>query len=105
VISFAVALPAMASRFYESSTEASTGINNFRASGFRVAHRGGAGREKKFQNHQDCKFCLNEIKYLRLLIFGKVDFFSRPLRARRKSNEDIILKKPSANSVVNASSQ
>ncbi len=30
-----------------------------------------SGREKKFQNHQDCKFCGNEIKYLQLLILEK----------------------------------
>ncbi len=40
-------------------------------SSIRVANRGGAGREKKFQNHQDCKFCVNEIKYLQLLILEK----------------------------------
>jgi hypothetical protein len=36
------------------------------------------GHEKKFKNHQSCKFCLNKIKYLQLLIFAKWDFFSRP---------------------------
>jgi len=64
-----------------------------------VANRGDAGHEKKFKNHQNCKFGLNEIKYLQLLIFAKRDFFSRPRRARSKSNADIILNKPSANSV------
>jgi hypothetical protein len=40
------------------------------------------GREKKFKNHQNCKFSLNEIKYLQLLIFPKRDFFSRPAPPR-----------------------
>jgi hypothetical protein len=42
-------------------------------------HHRDAGREKKFKNHQNRKICLNEIKYLQLLIFAKRDFFSRPL--------------------------
>jgi len=33
------------------------------------------GHEKKSKNHQNCKFCLNEIKYLQLLNFAKRDFF------------------------------
>jgi hypothetical protein len=37
------------------------------------------GYEKKFKIHQNCKFGLNEIKYLQLLIFAKRDFFSRPV--------------------------
>ena len=37
-----------------------------------------SGQEKKFKNHQICKFRRNEIKYLQLLIFAKRDFFSRP---------------------------
>ncbi len=40
------------------------------------------GHEKKSKNHQNCKFCLNEIKYLQLLIFAKRDFFSRPVPLR-----------------------
>jgi hypothetical protein len=32
------------------------------------------GHEKKFKNHQNCNFGLNEIKYLQLLIFAKRDF-------------------------------
>ena len=47
-----------------------------------MVHRRDAGHEKKPKNHQNCKFCLNEIKYLQLLIFAKRDFFSRPPRAR-----------------------
>jgi hypothetical protein len=41
------------------------------------------GHEKKFKNDQNCKFGLNEIKYLQLLIFAKRDFFSRPQSSRR----------------------
>jgi hypothetical protein len=41
-----------------------------------MANRGDAGHEKKFKNHQNCKFGLNEIKCLQLLIFTKRDFFS-----------------------------
>jgi hypothetical protein len=37
------------------------------------------GHEKKFKNHQNCNFGLNEIKYLQLLILAKRDFSSRPL--------------------------
>jgi hypothetical protein len=37
-----------------------------------------SGREKKFKNQQNRKICLNEIKYLQLLIFAKGDFFSCP---------------------------
>ena len=40
------------------------------------------GHEKKSKNNQNCKFCLNEIKYLQLLIFAKRDFFSRPAPLR-----------------------
>ena len=40
------------------------------------------GHEKKFKNQQNCKFGLNEIKYLQLLIFAKRDFFSRPAPQR-----------------------
>jgi len=40
------------------------------------------GHEKKFKKHQNCKFGLNEIKYLQLLIFAKRDFFSRPAPQR-----------------------
>jgi len=40
------------------------------------------GREKKFKNHQNRKICLNEIKYLQLLILAKRDFFSRPAPLR-----------------------
>jgi hypothetical protein len=29
------------------------------------------GHEKKFKKHQNCKFGINEIKYLQLLIFAK----------------------------------
>ncbi len=43
------------------------------------------GHEKKSKNHQNYKFCLNEIKYLQLLIFAKRDFFSRPQSSRRLS--------------------
>jgi len=35
-----------------------------------------SGHEKKSKNHQNCKFCVNEIKYLELLILPKRDFFS-----------------------------
>jgi len=40
------------------------------------------GREKKFKNLQNRKICLNEIKYLQLLILAKRDFFSRPVSLR-----------------------
>jgi arginyl-tRNA synthetase len=59
-------------------------IFGFRSKKIRKSHRRGAGHEKKFKNDHECNFCLNEINQLRLLIFGKVDFFSRPLRARRR---------------------
>ena len=41
-----------------------------------------SGHEKKFKNYQNCKFGVNEIKYLQLLIFAKRDFFSRPAPPR-----------------------
>jgi hypothetical protein len=41
-----------------------------------------SGHEKKFKNHQNCKFRRNEIKSLQLLIFAKRDFFSRPAPPR-----------------------
>ena len=40
------------------------------------------GHEKKFKNHQNCKFGVNEIEYLQLLIFAKMDYFSRPATPR-----------------------
>ena len=40
------------------------------------------GHEKKFKNHQNCNFGLNEIKCLQLLIFANRDFFSRPVSLR-----------------------
>ncbi len=45
---------------------------------------GGAlgGREKKFKNHQNYKFGLNEIKYLQRSFLRKRGFFSRPALLR-----------------------
>jgi len=40
------------------------------------------GREKKSKIHPIPKICLNEIKYLQLLILAKRDFFSRPASLR-----------------------
>jgi hypothetical protein len=37
-----------------------------------------SGHEKKFKNDENAKIGLNEIKYLQVLIFAKIDFFSRP---------------------------
>jgi len=40
------------------------------------------GHEKKFENDQNRKIGLNEIKHLQLLILAKTDFFSRPAPPR-----------------------
>jgi hypothetical protein len=36
------------------------------------------GHEKKFKNDENAKISLNEIEYLQVLIFAKIDFFSCP---------------------------
>jgi hypothetical protein len=41
-------------------------------------HHRDTGREKKFKNDENAKIGLNEIKYLQVPIFAKIDFFSRP---------------------------
>jgi hypothetical protein len=58
------------------------GEGNFIVVGERKLHESLCDHEKKSTNHQNCKFCLNEIKYLQLLIFAKRDFFSRPVPLR-----------------------
>ena len=36
------------------------------------------GDEKKFKNDEKAKISFNEIQYLQMLIFAKIDFFSCP---------------------------
>jgi hypothetical protein len=40
------------------------------------------GHEKKFKNDENAKINLNEIEYLQVLIFAKIDFFSCPASLR-----------------------
>jgi hypothetical protein len=40
------------------------------------------GREKKFKNDENARIGLNEIRYLQVPIFAKIDFFSRHVSRR-----------------------
>jgi hypothetical protein len=44
------------------------------------------GHEKKFKNDENAKISLNEIEYLQVLIFAKIDFS----HVRRLCGEEII---------------
>jgi len=64
-------------------------------------HRRDTGHEKKSKNHQNCKFHLNEIKYLQRLIFAKRDFFSRPQSSQRVTFLSAPSAPPRCNKVSN----